>query len=143
MLKRIPPVLSGDLLKILRDMGHADEITITDANYPAASNAKRLVRVDGADSTTVLEAILTLMTLDEFVDAPVFVMSPGPGESAPVIAAYQKVCDAAIGKPVKIAPLPRFDFYAHAAQSYAHVATNERRLFGNIILKKGILRPGE
>jgi L-fucose mutarotase len=143
MLKRIPPLLSGDLLKILQDMGHGDELTITDANYPAASNAKRLVRIDGADSTAALEAILTLMPLDDFVDAPAFVMSPGPGETPPVIAAYQKVCDTVVGKPVKIAALARFDFYTRAAQSYAHVATNERRLYGNIILKKGIVRPGE
>jgi len=144
MLKHIPPILNGDLLKILRDMGHGDELTISDANYPSASNHKRLVRIDGADTTTVLEAILTLMPLDEFVDSPVLVMSPGPGEAAPVAAAYQAVCDKVIGgKPVKITPLPRFDFYPRAAQSYACIATAERRLYGDLIIKKGILRPGE
>ncbi len=143
MLKLIPPLLNGDLLEILRDMGHGDEITITDANYPTASSAKRLVRIDGADSTTVLEAILALMPLDEFVDSPAFVMSPGKGEKPPVLAAYQKVCDAGNGKKVKITALPRFDFYARAVQSYAMVATLERRLYGNIILKKGIIRPNE
>ena len=143
MLKHIPPLLNGDLLKILRDMGHGDELTISDANYPSHSNHARVVHVDGADTTTVLEAILTLMPLDEFVDSPVLVMSPGPGEAAPVQAAYQAVCDKVAGRPIKISPLPRFDFYPRAAKSYACVATLERRLYGDLIIKKGVLKPGE
>jgi len=143
MLKRLPPALNGDLLKILRDMGHGDELTIVDANYPAASSAKRLVRLDGISATDALAAILAVLPLDDFVDAPAFVMSPGPGEAPPVLAAFQKVADAGHGKPVKIAALPRFDFYERARQSYAMVATAERRLYGNIGIKKGILRPDE
>jgi len=143
MLKKLPPVLNGDLLKVLRDMGHADELTIVDANYPAASNARRLVRLDGVDATDTLAAILEILPLDDFVDAPAFVMSPGPDEAPPVLAAFQTVLDAGNGKAVKVAALPRFDFYERARQSYALVATAERRLYGNIIIKKGIIRPNE
>lgn len=143
MLKRIPPMLNGDLLKILRDMGHGDELTISDANYPSASTSQRLVRLDGISMTDALAAILEIFPLDEFVDAPVFLMSPGPGKAPPLLAAVQKVVDKANGKKVKIAATPRFDFYDQARLSFACVATAERRLYGDVIIKKGILRPDE
>jgi len=91
----------------------------------------------------VLEAILSLMPLDEFVDSPVWAMSPGPGEAAPMAAAYQEVCDKVAGKGIKITPLPRFDFYPRANKSYACVACLERRLYADLIIKKGIIRPGK
>jgi L-fucose mutarotase len=143
MLKKIPPALNGDLLKILRDMGHGDELTISDANYPSASNHGRLVRLDGISMTEALEYILEIFPLDDFVDSPVFLMSPGPGEAPPLLGAVQPIVDKAHGKPVKVTPTPRFDFYKLAHQSYACVATAERRLYGDIVIKKGILRPGE
>ena len=143
MLKRIPPLLNGDLLKILRDMGHGDELTISDANYPSASTSKRLVRLDGVSGTDALAAILTIFPLDEFVDSPAFLMSPGAGEAPPALAAFQTVLDAGNDKPVKVTAVPRFDFYDRAKLSYACVATAERRLYADIIIKKGILRPGE
>ncbi|HEY1721498.1 MAG TPA: RbsD/FucU domain-containing protein [Magnetospirillaceae bacterium] len=143
MLRGIPPVLNGDLLKILRDMGHADELVISDANYPSASTSQRLVRTDGISMTDALSAILEIFPLDDFVDSPVFLMSPGPGKVPPLLGPVQKIVDKAHGKKVKIAPVPRFDFYDQARQAYACVATNERRLYGDIIIKKGILRPGE
>ena len=142
MLKGLPPVLNGDLLKILRDMGHGDELAIVDANYPAAAHAKRLVRVD-VSATEILAAILTVMPLDDFVDAPAMVMSPGKKEAPPVLGAFRKVVDAAGGKKFKIAALPRFEFYDRANDAFAMVASYERRLYGNIIVKKGILRPDE
>ncbi len=143
MLKKIPPMLNGDLLKILRDMGHGDELTISDANYPSASNHPRLVRLDGISMTDALAAILELFPLDDFVDSPVFLMSPGPGEVAPLLDVVQPIVDKAQGKKVKVTSTPRFDFYTLAHKSYACVATAERRLYGDIVIKKGILRPGE
>ena len=47
MLKGLPAILSPDLLKILCEMGHGDELVIGDGNFPAASCAQRLVRLDG------------------------------------------------------------------------------------------------
>ncbi len=143
MLKKIPPVLNGDLLKILRDMGHGDELTISDANYPSMSTSKRLVRTDGISMTDALAAILEIFPLDDFVDSPVFLMSPGPGKVPPLLGPVQKIVDKAHGKKVKVTAVPRFDFYDQARESFACVATAERRLYGDIIIKKGILRPGE
>ncbi len=146
MLKGIPPLLNGELLRILRDMGHGDELAIVDANYPATSASAvsgRLVRLDAASATDVLAAVLALFPLDEFVSSPAFVMSPGGGRKAPVLAAFQSVLDAAHGTRVKVTALERFKFYDRARQAYAFVATGERRLYGNVIVKKGIVRPGE
>ena len=47
MLKGIDPILGPELLATLRAMGHADEIAIVDANFPAAANARRLIRAEG------------------------------------------------------------------------------------------------
>lgn len=143
MLKKIPPALNGDLLKILRDMGHGDELTIADANYPAVSNSKRLVRLDGLSMTDVLSAVLEIFPLDDFVDSPVFLMSPGDDKPAPLLSAVQKIVNAAHATKCVVTPLPRFDFYDRARESFACIATAERRLYGNVILKKGILRPDE
>ena len=75
MLKGIPKCISPSLLKILDEMGHGDRIIIGDANFPAASCAKNniLVRADGLKATELLDAILTLMPLDD-VEHPVLIM---------------------------------------------------------------------
>lgn len=143
MLRGINPLLTPELLLTLRAMGHGDEITIVDANYPALSNAKRLVRLDGADTTEALEAILSVLPLDSFVENPAFCMQVvgKPEEIPPAVADFQKVVDRLSGFPEKIAMLERFAFYARAKQSFAIVATAERRLYGNIILTKGVIGP--
>ena len=86
MLKGIPDIISPDLLKILHEMGHGDELVLGDANFPAASNAKRLVRCDGHDLISVLDAILQLFPLDIYVETPVSLMQVMPGDKTiPVI----------------------------------------------------------
>ncbi len=80
MLKKIPSILSPELLKVLMEMGHSDEIVISDGNFPAASMAQRLIRLDGHDIPTILEAILELMPLDTYVEAPVALMEVTPGD---------------------------------------------------------------
>ncbi len=141
MLRGIDPLLSPELLMILRAMGHGDEIAIVDANYPALSNAERLVRLDGADTTQALEAILTVLPLDSFVDNPAHCMQVvgNPDEIPPAVADFQTVVNRLAGFPEKIGMLERFAFYDRAKQSFAIVATSERRLYGNIILTKGVI----
>ena len=85
MLKGIPSILSPELLKILMEMGHGDELVIGDGNFPAASNAQRLIRCDGHGVPELLDAILTLMPLDTYVDAPVALMETTQGDPRPVI----------------------------------------------------------
>jgi L-fucose mutarotase len=141
MLIGLDPLLSPELLAILRAMGHGDEITISDANYPATSNAKRLVRLDGADTTQALDAILSVLPLDSFVDNPVHCMQVvgDPDAIPPAVADFQTVVNRRAGFPEKIGMIERFAFYERARRSYAVVATSERRLYGNIILTKGVI----
>ena len=92
MLKGIPSILSPELLKILMEMGHGDEIVIGDGNFPAASNAQRLVRCDGHAVPELLDAMLQLMPLDTYVDAPVALMETTQGDPRPVIWDESKKC---------------------------------------------------
>ena len=142
MLKNIPPILGPDLLGILRAMGHGDEIAIVDANYPADAAGPALVRLDGVSATDVLDAILTLMPLDDFVDDAAFCMQVVGDASRrePVMDAFEAIVKKHEPK-MSLASLERFAFYERVSQGYAIVQTGERRLYGNILLKKGIIRP--
>lgn len=143
MLRGIDPILGPELLQVLRAMGHGDEIAIVDSNFPAASNARRLIRLDGSDAVAVADAILSLMPLDTFVDNAAFVMQVvgKPKEAPPIYALFQQVIDK-YGKGFKISRLERFKFYERARSCYAIVATGERRFYGNLLLTKGVLPPG-
>lgn len=140
MLKNIPSIISPELLKILHEMGHSDEIVIGDGNFPAASNAKRLVRCDGHGVPELLDAILKLFPLDTYVDAPVMLMQVTPGDNVdPVIwKDYRKIVDAHQDN-VKFEEIERFAFYERARNAYAIVATGESALYANVILKKGVV----
>ena len=141
MLKGISPILSPELLKILMEMGHGDEITIGDGNFPAASMAKRLVRLDGHGVTEILDAILKLFPLDTYVEKPVALMQIVPGDNVdPVIwKDYERVIKDNEGEK-EIEHIERFAFYERAKQSYCIVATGESALYANIILKKGVVK---
>lgn len=144
MLKNIPPILGPDLLYILRAMGHGDEITLVDANYPADSAGPELVRLDGLSVTDVLDAILTVMPLDDFVHESATCMQVvgNATQREPVMAEFETIL-ARHEPSRKLTSLERFAFYDRVKQGYAVVQTGERRLYGNIILKKGIVRPGK
>ena len=143
MLKNIPPILGPDLLGILRAMGHGDEIAIVDANYPADAAGPALVRLDGVSATDALDAILTLMPLDDFVDDAAFCMQVvgDASKREPVMDAFETIVKKHEPK-MGLASLERFAFYERVSQGCAIVQTGERRLYGNILLKKGIIRPG-
>jgi L-fucose mutarotase len=143
MLRGIDPILSPDLLRILRAMGHGDEIVIADANFPAESSARTLVRLEGADATRVLRAVLGVMPLDAFVDDPAISMQmvDDPEGVPPVVAQFQDIIDTVADNPARIKPIERFSFYERARHAFAIVQTGERRHYGNIIVKKGVLPP--
>lgn len=142
MLKNIPPILGPDLLAILRAMGHGDEIAIVDANYPADAAGPALVRLDGVSATDTLDAILTLMPLDDFVDEAAFCMQVvgDAGRREPIMDAFETIVKKHEPR-MGLASLERFAFYERVRQGYAVVQTGERRLYGNILLKKGVIRP--
>jgi L-fucose mutarotase len=142
MLKGIDPLLGPDLLKVLRAMGHGDEIAIVDGNYPADAHGARVIRMDGHDVVAVAGAILSVMPLDDFVPQAAF--RPGiagqPDRREPVFDAIEAVvAKHEPGKPVF--PLHGSEFYDRVRAAYAVVATTERRLYGNLILRKGVVRP--
>ncbi len=140
MLKGIPAEISPELLKILCEMGHGDEIVLGDGNFPAASNAKRLVRADGLGVPQMLKAILQLMPLDTYVASPVMLMATGEGEETPEIwKDYREIVTEANGD-TEISQIERFAFYERARQAYAVVATGETAIYANIILKKGVVK---
>ena len=111
MLKNISPIISPELLKILMEMGHGDEIVIGDGNFPAASIAQRLVRLDGHGVDEILDAILKLMPLDTYVEAPVAPMDNGdPDNCPPIWSAYKATVTANEGDK-EFELVERFAFY--------------------------------
>jgi L-fucose mutarotase len=144
MLKGLDPLLSPDLLATLRAMGHGDEIAIVDANFPAEAMAQRLVRLDGLSATAVLDAVLSVMPLDDFVPEAAWRMEVvgDPTAEQPIFAEFREVVVRRESPQMRLAALERFAFYERARAAYAIVPTGERRLYGNIILKKGVVRPG-
>ncbi len=141
MLKGIPSILSPELLYLLAQMGHGDELVLADANFPAVSLARRLVRADGHGVVPILAATLQLFPLDEFVEQPAAVMQrvDHPDQPAPIWRDFQKQLDAAAEKPVGIERVERFAFYERAKQAFGVVATGETALYANLILMKGVI----
>ena len=141
MLKGIPSILSPELLKVLMEMGHGDELVIGDGNFPAASMAQRLVRCDGHGVPELLDAITTLFPLDTFVDAPVALMEVVPGDTTvpKIWNTYEQIIANRAGMDTKIEFVERFAFYERAKQAYCIVATGEAGLYANVILKKGVV----
>lgn len=141
MLKGIPPIISPELLMVLMEMGHGDEIVLADGNFPAASMAQRLLRADGHGVAELLEAVLKFFPLDIYVANPVALMEVVPGDKVkPTIwEDYRKIIIASGEKFSDFEFVERFDFYERAQDAYAVVATSEKALYANVILKKGVL----
>jgi L-fucose mutarotase len=139
MLKGISPYLSPDLLKVLHEMGHSDEILLADAHFPGHSFGRRVLRADGLTIPQLLRAILPLFELDSSVDALVM-MQPDPGDpmnhdvEADFLQAVRPHV-AGVAAPLRMARQP---FYERAKAAYAVVMTGETRAYGNLILRKGV-----
>jgi L-fucose mutarotase len=143
MLKGLDPLLNADLLHILRAMGHGDDLVIADANFPATTMARRLVRLDGVAAPRVLEAVLSVMPLDDFVEDPCgrIEVVGDPDAEPEVCKEFQQIIDRAAGGRCKLAKIERFAFYARAREAFAVVQTGETRLYGCVLLKMGVVRP--
>ncbi len=141
MLRNIDPILSPDILYALAAMGHGDEIVIADANFPAESSGPTPIRADGSTASDMLRAVLSLMPLDSFVPDPAITMQVvGDPDAIPeAVQDFQTVIDGTADRPARITSLERFAFYDRAATAFAVIQTGERRLYGNIILKKGVI----
>lgn len=140
MLLGLDPLLSPDLLHALAAMGHGDQIALVDANYPA-TRGRRLIELPGIGVDQTLRAVLTVLPCDSFVPHPAATMQPvdDAGAIPPVVVAMNVVL-AEHGWPAAMG-IERHDFYAAAERAYAIVHTGERRLYGNILLSKGVVPP--
>jgi L-fucose mutarotase len=141
MLKGISKLISPELIKILMEMGHGDEIVIADGNFPAASHAARLVRADGHGIPELLEAVLQLFPLDTYSEHPASLMAVAAGDpvETPIWKVYQSIVDMSAKRSISIEQIERFAFYERAKKAYAVIATGEGALYANIILRKGVI----
>jgi len=141
MLKGISPLISPELIKVLMEMGHGDEIVLADGNFPGASHGKLLVRCDGQPMPELLGAILDLFPLDPYVERPVSLMAVVPGDpvETPIWNTYKEIIANKTGNEEPFEHVERFQFYERAKQAYAVVMTGEKALYANLILKKGVI----
>jgi len=141
MLIGVSSLISPELLKVLMEMGHSDEIVLADGNFPAASHAQRLIRADGHGIPELLDAILRLFPLDPYVAKPAALMQVVPGDTVetPIWRTYGEIVEARTGLAAPFEEVERFAFYERAKNAYAIVATGEGALYANLILKKGVI----
>lgn len=141
MLKNIPTILSPDLLKTLMEMGHGDEIVIADGNFPAASIAQKLIRLDGHGIPVILQAILKFFPLDTYVESPVGLMAVVQGDpyKPDIWDDYRKIIINSKEPFKEFEYIEKFEFYTRSQKAYAVIATGETALYANMILKKGVV----
>ena len=146
MLRGIDPHLSAEVVYALMLMGHGDDLVLCDVNHPAATIAAEttygdLLNLPGCDIPAAARAILSLMPLDTFVPAPVWRMEvvDNPAGQVPVFALMQATIDTAENRPVPMAALPRFDFYAAAKRAFCIIRTSDPGPYGCFILRKGVI----
>ncbi|WP_301107867.1 RbsD/FucU domain-containing protein [Sporosarcina sp.] len=144
MLKNIPNNLSPEILKVLMEMGHGDEILIADGNFPSASHTANILRLDGQNAPEILQSILFLLELDDYEEGGVMLMKPKENEETPIIwNDYKEILQRTDNDHISILKLERFAFYEKAKKAYAIIATSEQALYANIMLRKGVIRIGD
>ena len=138
MIKGIPKIITPELLKILCEMGHGDEIVIADGNFPSASMGKRVIYLSGNGACEVLEAVLKLMPLDTY-SKPAYLMEVVPGDDVktPIWDEYKTIVSEYTNEDFE--HIERFAFYERAKNAYAVIATGEGALYANVLLKKGVV----
>ena len=141
MLKGIDPLLPGELLKLLDEMGHGDQLIIADRNFPGFSQGIPVVRLD-TDAATAIRAILTVFPLDTFVEHPLERMGPQDDPASEENDTHRAVLSAARAadpRPLELGVIPRFDFYDRAKSAFAVVLTRESAPYADFVLSKGVL----
>jgi L-fucose mutarotase len=148
MLKGIDHRLNAEVLACLRAMGHGDVLVVADLNFPSDSIARatvtgRLLRMENLTAAQTVEAILSVLPLDTFVDdfAGRMEVVGRPDEIPPVQAEVQAAIDRAEGSPRPMVSIERFAFYDMARRSYAVIQTGERRFYGCFMFRKGVIPP--
>ena len=150
MLKGIDPRLNADVLYVLRSMGHGDQIVVADTNFPSDSVAQdtvhgELLRMENLTAAQAVEAVLSVLPLDTFVDdfAGRMEIVDAPETVPPVQSEVQQAINKAEGRDRPMVSIERFDFYDAARDAYAVIQTGERRFYGCFIFRKGVIPPEE
>lgn len=140
MLKGVPKLLSPELIKVLAEMGHGDEIVIGDANFPACTMNDKVIRADGIGGVALLDAILKVIPLDTYAEYNIMLMETTNGDPTPTIwAEYEKTAKA--NDPnLRLGMIERFAFYDRAKKAYAVIASGEEAIYANVIIKKGVIK---
>lgn len=145
MLKGISKIISPELLKVLCEMGHGDELVIADGNFPCESVSKnaRVIRADGNGVPEILNAVLALFPLDAYSEKPVALMEVVKGDTVPtpeIWDDYKILLNRYEKDNCEIEYMERFAFYERAKNAYAIIATGEEAVYANILLKKGVVK---
>lgn len=140
MLKGISKNVSPELLKILCEMGHGDEIVIADGNFPSANYGKRVVRADGIGGVEMLKSVLSLIPLDTYASENFLLMQTVEGDSTPPIWEEYFITAKSLDDNLREGKLERFAFYERAKNAFAVIATSEEAIYANIIIKKGVIK---
>jgi L-fucose mutarotase len=141
MLRGISHLISPEMLRVLSEMGHGDEIVLADANFPTETFGRRSIRADGIACSDLLNAILPLFPLDQYDASNFVLMEVVPGDPYnPVIWEEFKAILIQHEPEAQVQYMERFAFYERAMKAYAVVATGEKAQYANIILKKGVVK---
>ena len=140
MLKNIPKIVSPQLLKVLCEMGHGDEIVIADGNFPAETYGQRVIRADGLGGEEMLDAVLSLIPLDTYATENFMLMETVAGDPTPTIWEKYYAIAQKHDDNMRARNIERFAFYERAKKAYAVIATSEGAIYANIILKKGVIK---
>ena len=136
VLENVSPVLSGEMLHVLCDMGHGEEVVVSDANFPAHSVCGKVIRADGVSAAALLKGLAPFFTLDQY-STPVTMMRPVDGDSLdPRVEERYRM---ALGYTNVVERLGRYEFYERAKKARAVIVSGEMAKYGNVILKKGVV----
>ncbi|MGL6258986.1 L-fucose mutarotase [Vibrio sp. WXL210] len=136
MLKNINLIIEPELLYTLAKMGHGDEIVFSDIHFPAYSCGDYVLQARGCEVSALVEAVMPLIELDQYVvDNVVMMQTVGDDVHPPgLIDEYS----AKLPPGSEISFVDRFAFYERAKSAKCIVVTGTTRKYGNIILKKGV-----
>lgn len=139
MLKGVDPVICPELLKVMAEMGHGDELVLADAHFPGHTFCDTVIRADGLRIPALLEGIVPLFELDSYAD-PLIMMAAVEGDTLDpaVEVSYMKAIRKSASNAPAVTRIDRFAFYERAKLAFACVMTGELAKYGNIILKKGV-----
>jgi L-fucose mutarotase len=142
MLKNIPNLMPPELMKILMEMGHGDELLLCDGNYPKFGCPERCVRMDGHGISEILDIILQFFPLDAYVENPVTLMAVLPNDpyKPEIWEEYRTIGKQHETEGLREKSIDKYTLYEHGKKCYACVATSEKALYANVILKKGVVK---